>query len=149
MAMGSLLAALGTAAVTNGVKASARRAARRAAFAAATGLFLAIAFGFALAALTVWIAGELGIIAALLIIAGGALVVALIVYVAGNAATDARPARARVSAADSPFAAAAAAGVEAGEESAAGVPPAGSTVGSMAVIALVGFILAQQLLRKR
>ena len=123
MAMGSLLAALGTAAVTNGVKASARRAARRAAFAAATGLFLAIAFGFALAALTV--------------------------YVAGNAATDARPARARVSAADSPFAAAAAAGVEAGEESAAGVPPAGSTVGSMAVIALVGFILAQQLLRKR
>ena len=121
MAMGSLLAALGTAAVTNGVKASARRAARRAAFAAATGLFLA----------------------------SGALVVALIVYVAGNAATDARPARARVSAADSPFAAAAAAGVEAGEESAAGVPPAGSTVGSMAVVALVGFILAQQLLRKR
>jgi hypothetical protein len=111
------------------------------AFAAATGLLVVLAFGFALAAFTVWLAGAVGAIAALSIVAAGALVLALIVHVAGKAG---EPARSRsYGAAAGPLGAAAAAGAEAGAEAGEEGPPAGSTVGSMAVIALVGFILAQ------
>jgi uncharacterized YccA/Bax inhibitor family protein len=146
MAIGPLLAALGVAAIKNEAKASARRAARRMAFAAATGLLVVLAFGFALAAFTVWLAGAVGAIAALSIVAAGALVLALIVHVAGKAG---EPARSRsYGAAAGPLGAAAAAGAEAGAEAGEEGPPAGSTVGSMAVIALVGFILAQQLSRR-
>ena len=148
MAIGPLLAALGVAAIKNQAKASARRAARRMAFAAATGLLVVLAFGFALAAFTVWLAGELGAIAALSIVAAGALGLALIVYVAGRAGEPTRPRPYGAAAAPSPLAAAAAAGAEAGAETGEEGPPAGSAVGSMAVIALVGFILAQQLSRR-
>jgi hypothetical protein len=145
MGFGSLLSALGIAALKNEVRATARRAGRKAAFGAATGLLFAIAFGFALAALTVWIASELGVIEALLIVAAGAVVIALILQVVASQ-LDKRPPPRR------PYVAAAAPlisdTVGESEPRSAAEPPAGSVAGSMAVVALVGFVLAKALFRR-
>jgi hypothetical protein len=148
MAFGSLLTTLGLAALKGEVKATARRAGRKAAFGAATAFLILIAFGFGLAALTVWLAANLGVIEALLIVAAGALVLAVIVQVVASS-MDGRRALARrpvmTPIGDTfrdprreTYAAAP-----------ADEPPAGSVAGSMGVVALVGFILAKTLFRRR
>jgi hypothetical protein len=143
----SLLSAMGLAAV----KAEARRAAanfgKQAAIAGATALLVLTALGFGLAALTVWLAGEVGTIWALLIVAGGLLVIAAIIQIAVRLSDRNRPVRARSSyvpprfTAPPPGTASFSASVEA-------EPPTGSVIGSAAVVALVGFLLARQLGRK-
>jgi hypothetical protein len=70
MNVGSLLAALGFAVVKAEAQGAARRLGRRVVVVALTGLLLATAVGFAIAAFAVWLAREVGTIAALSIVAG-------------------------------------------------------------------------------
>lgn len=142
MNLGALLSVVGLAAVKAEAKATARRMGRQAAVAGVTALLLLAAIGLALAALTVWLAGEVGTIWALLIVAGGLVVIAAIVQIAVRLADGRRPSR-------RPFVAPPpppmgdplrGAGVE--------EPPAGSALGAVAAVAVVGFLLARQLLRK-
>lgn len=151
----SLLSAFGLAAV----KAEARRAAqnfgKQAAIAAATGLLVLAALGFALAALTVWLAGEVGTIWALLIVAGGLLVIAAILQLAVRMSARRRPTYRAY--APPPPGFTAAAGPSTGAPPPGGFTfsattgdeaPTGSFVGSAAIVALVGFLLARQLGKK-
>src|SRR5262249_22109094 len=88
MGLGSLFGAIGLAAL----KAEIRAAGRRIAIAAISGLLLVIAICFAVAAFAVWLAGEIGTVAALLVIAIGFLGLALFVQgVAWLAAGRRRP----------------------------------------------------------
>jgi hypothetical protein len=145
MNFASLLSTFGLAAVKAEARAAAQKFGRQAAIAAATGLLVLTAIGLALAALTVWLAGEVGTIWALLIVAGGLLVVAAILQLVVRLSGRRRPAYRAAQMpppgiAGSPFGAAPAAGGEA--------PPPGSVIGSAAVVALVGFLLARQLGKK-
>jgi hypothetical protein len=145
MNFASLLSTFGLAAVKAEARAAAQKFGRQAAIAAATGLLVLTAIGLALAALTVWLAGEVGTIWALLIVAGGLLVVAAILQLVVRLSDRRRPAYRAAQMpppgfAGSPFGAAPAAGGEA--------PPPGSVIGSAAVVALVGFLLARQLGKK-
>ena len=79
MSVESLVAALGFAAMKAEVRRAASRVGRRVAIIVLTGLLLAMAVAFALAALAVWLAGEVGTIAALSTIAAGLVVLAGIV----------------------------------------------------------------------
>ena len=63
-------------------KAAVSNVARQAALGAATLLFLLVAFSFGLAAFTVWLAGEIGTVAALGFIGLGFLVIAGIILLA-------------------------------------------------------------------
>jgi hypothetical protein len=144
----SLLSAFGLAAV----KAEARRAAqnfgKQAAIAGATGLLVLTALGLALAALTVWLAGEVGTIWALLIVAGGLLVIAAILQlvVRMNGRRPATTSSYRSSYVPPPgFAGAPPSGTAGAAD---GDAPAGSVIGSAAIVALVGFLLARQLGKK-
>ena len=142
MAIGiaSLLRVAGLAALTGQAQAAAQRAARRAALGAATALLGLLAFGVALAAFTVWLSGKVGTIEALAIVAAAFLVLAVIAQgVAAGMRGRRSPQRPAFTASVPPL----------GETFRAdGAPPAGSELGSMAVIALVGYVLAQQLRRK-
>jgi hypothetical protein len=138
MGFSSLLGAIGLAAL----KAEIRAAGKRAAVAAVSGLLLLTAVCFAIAALAVWLAGEIGAIWALLVIAGGFLVLALIVQ--GVARLTAgrpryRPPPARPAPPIPPP-------VEP-QQANRTVPP-GSEIGTVAIVALVGFLLARQMLRR-
>jgi hypothetical protein len=133
MNVGSLLAALGFAVVKAEAQRAARRLGRRVAVAALTGLLLATAVGFAIAAFSVWLAGEVGTIAALSIIAGGLVVLAGVVQGIAWIASSRRPA-------PPPPIAERAAGPH-------GKPPPGSELRSVAVVALVGFLLVRQIFR--
>lgn len=139
MPFGPLLAALGVAAIKSEVRATARRIGRQVALGAVTALLMLLAFGFALAAFTVWLSGEVGSVIALIIVAAGALVLALIIRGIAMLSDRQRPYRT----AAAPPIADTLAGEDAGE-----APPAGSAMGSMAVVALVGFILAQRLFKR-
>lgn len=143
MAIGSILTALGLAALKGEAKAAARRVGRRAAFAATTIVLLVLAFSFGLAALTVWLAGLVGVIWALLIIAAAMLVLALIVQFIAYLSDRNPPRRQRFR---PQMAAAADLGQAASDEDAEA--PTGSAVGSLAVIAVVGFVLARQLFKR-
>lgn len=130
--IGSLLSAIGFAAV----KAEARRVRRRILVGAVTGALVVLAAGFALAAFAVWLAGELGTVQALALIAIGLLVIAGLVQAAVWIASSRRPVRlvapSRVA-----------------EPQREGEPPAGSGLGAIGVVAVVGFLLARQLFRRR
>jgi vacuolar-type H+-ATPase subunit I/STV1 len=143
---GALLKAgsLGIDLATGRAKAGLRRLMRQAVVGSATLGLLLLAFGFALAAFAVWLSRQIGAVPALGFIGLGFLILALLVY--GIAAlTDKRRPRRRpppppiAESMRREFTAAGAAGEE---------PPAGSTVGSLAVVALVGYILARQLFRR-
>ena len=122
-------------------KAGMRRAMRQAAVGAATGLFLLLAFSFGLAAFTVWLAREIGVVPALGFIGLGFLIVsALIVAIA--AATDKRRRRAPP---PQPIAQAVKQEFVSAE---AEPPPTGATVGAMGVVALIGYLFARQLFRR-
>ena len=142
MAIGiaSLLRVAGLAALKGQAQAAAQRAARRAALGAATGLLGLLAFGFALAAFTVWLSHRVGTINALAIVAAAFLVLAVIVQGIAAGMRGRRPRKRPAFAAAVPPL-----GDTVRSDTA---PPAGSELGSMAVIALVGYVLAQQLRRK-
>ena len=138
MGLGSLLSAIGLAAL----KAEIRAAGQRIAVAAISGLLLLTAICFAIAALTVWLAGEIGAIWALLVIAGGFLVLALIVQGVARLTADRpryRPPPARPAPSSPPP-------VE--PQPANRTVPPGSEIGTVAIVALVGFLLARQMLRR-
>jgi len=103
-----------------------------------------VAVGFAVAALTVWLASELGTVWALLIAAALFLVIAGVVLLAARLMTRRR----RVLPAADPvvqpptFAATPPAGERGG-------PTPGEELGSLAVVALSGFLLAREMFRRR
>jgi len=145
MPIGRIITALGLAVLRAELRLIVQRAAMRVATAAIAGLFLLVAAGFLVAALTVWLAAELGTIYALLIVAAIFVVVAGIVFLLGRMqgrrrpAYQPRPAAAPVAEPKAP----------AGAAPSADEPPLGSELGSMAVVALAGFMLARQMLRRR
>jgi hypothetical protein len=138
----TLLSALGFAAIKSQAQAAARTMGRRFAFAFATGLLTATAIGFGIGAFTVWLAGEIGTIWALLVVAGILLLLAVIVQVIG-ASLD-KPRRRAAAYAPAPPRRA-----DVSPDPDAAVPPPGSEVGAMAVVAVIGFLLARQLFRRR
>jgi hypothetical protein len=147
MNFAALLSAIGFAAIKNEAQAAARKMSRRFAFGIAVGILALTAVGFAVAAFTVWLAGELGVIEALLIVAGIMLVLAVIVQLVGSALDRrGRPAARIIYRAAPPPPPPMAPLAEAGAEEA--VPP-GSELGAMAVVAVVGFVLARTLFRRR
>jgi hypothetical protein len=89
--LGGLLSTLGLAALKGEVTAMARRSARRAALLAAAAVLWLTAFGFALAAVTVWLSRVLGVVTALAMVAAALAVVALVVHLI-LASTGRRPA---------------------------------------------------------
>jgi hypothetical protein len=143
MNFGSLLAALGLAAVKAEARLVARRVGRRLAVAIATGVLVLTAAGFALAAFAVWLAGEVGTIEALALIAVGLIVIALLVQaIAWLANRPGEPIRRRRTPPPPPLADS----LGAADSDA---PPPGSALGSVAVVGLVGFLLGRQLFRRR
>src|SRR4051794_35643655 len=89
MRFGSLLGAIGLAAL----KAEIKAAGRRVAIAAISGFLILTAICFAIAAFTVWFADRIGTIGALLAVAGGFLLLALIVQGVTQLAAGRRPNR--------------------------------------------------------
>ncbi len=122
-------------------QAGARRFMRQAAVGAATAFFLILAFSFALAAFTVWLAREIGTVPALGFIGLGFLVVGVLI-VAIAAAGDKR--RRRGSSPQPIGVAVKQEFVSTGGERA----PTGSAVGAMGVVAVIGYLLARQLFRR-
>jgi hypothetical protein len=122
-------------------KAGLRRAMRQVVIGAATGVFLLLAFSFGLAAFTVWLSREIGVIPALGFIGLAFLVVAVLIVAITTAADKRRdrapPPRPIAQAVKQEFVAA---------ESEP--PPTGSTVGAMGVVALIGYLFARQLFRR-
>ena len=132
MKFGSALGAIGLAAL----KAEIRAAGRRIAIAAVSGVLLAVAVCFAIAAFTVWLAGKIGTVWALLVMAALFLVLMLIVQAVTRLATGRRrrppPPPGPVMAEPPPT-----------EE----MPP-GSEIGTVAIVALLGFLLARQMAQR-
>jgi hypothetical protein len=138
MALGHLLATLGLAALKVEARAIGRRLRVRIAAGAITGILLLTALGFGVAAFTAWLAGEIGVIAALLVVAGIMLLLALIVQVIARLALSRRSAA-------PPSRPVAERGDVASDTDA---PSPGSELGSVAVVALVGYLLARQMSRR-
>ena len=136
MKLASALGAIGLAAL----KAEIRAAGRRIAIAAISGLLLAAAACFGLAACTVWLAGVIGTIWALLVMAALFLGLMLIVQGVARLALGRRRRRPPPPA---PPPSPAVAGEAPPTEGA--VPP-GSEIGAVAIVALIGFLLARQML---
>src|SRR5258707_9063312 len=137
MGFGSLLGAIGLAALKSEIKA----AGRRVAVAGVGGVLLLAAVCFAIAAFAVWLAGEIGTIGALLVIAGGFLALMLVVQGVSRLAGGRR--RHRPAPSPPPTGPAAAEPQTADEA----VPP-GSEIGAGAIVALVGFLLGRQMLQR-
>lgn len=122
-------------------KATVRDIVRGMAFGAATILFLLLAFSFGLAAFTVWLAHEIGTVAALGFIGLGFLVIAgIVVAVAssGNGSGDGKRSRPIAPAVKQEF-----------SETRSEPAPTGSTLGAMGAVGLVAFLFARQLFRRR
>lgn len=123
-------------------KAAVQDVVRGVVFGAATALFVLLAFSFGLAAFTVWLAHEIGTVAALGFIGLGFLVIAgIVVAVAssgGKADKKKRPPPPIAPAVRREF-------VETRSEPA----PTGTTVGAMGAAGLVAFLFARQLFRRR
>lgn len=142
---GNLLAAFGVAALKAELRVHMRRAGIRFAAALVTGLFALVAVGFGVAAFTVWLAGEIGTIGALLVTGGIFLFVAIVVHIAGRVAL-ARPARARLADMPPPRPASSPPPPPPRDPD---EPPPGSALGAVAVVGLAGFLLAREMFRKR
>ena len=144
MALAKLFAQIGIAALKIEARAAARRVTIHAVAGAVAGIFILVAVGFAVAALTVWLAGELGTIWALLIAAALFLVIAGVVLLAARLMTRRRRVLPVVDAAAQR--ATSTATPPSGER---GGPTAGEELGSLAVVALSGFLLAREMFRRR
>jgi hypothetical protein len=127
---------MGVAAVKGQIAATAKRIARRAALTSFAGLLWLVVFAFALAAFTVWLAGEIGAVAALAAIAGGCAILAIIIHI-GLAVTAKRRPRARLQA-----------HFEAKADG-QGAEADFSAVGSVAIFAAIGYLLGQAFNRRR
>lgn len=131
-------ASIGATFARSRVKTAIRNAVKQAVFASIVLVLLLLAFGFGLGCLVVWLSHEIGAVPALGFVALGFLVLAMIVYViwrisSGGAAPAAR--RSPIS--------------DAFEERKGGQePPPGSALGSLAVVALVGYLMGRQVFRK-
>jgi hypothetical protein len=130
------LTALSVSAVKGQVAATAKRIARRVALGTFAGILWLIVLAFALAAFTVWLAGEIGTVAALAWIAGGFAVVAILIHI-GLAVTAKRKPKAKL---------------EAHFEASAdgkGAEMDVSAVGSLAIFAAIGFLLGRMVNRRK
>ena len=139
MTLGGLLkaASVGVALARGRARVAIRNAIKQAVFASIVVVLLVLAFGFGLACFTVWLAREIHTVPALGFIALGFLVIAIIVYIIWRVSGQPAPARRR-----SPIA-------DAFDERKAGQePPPGSALGSLAVVAFVGYLMGRQLFRK-
>jgi hypothetical protein len=132
-----LISAIGFAALKGEVSSVARRVGNRALLVALLALLWVTAFGLALAALTVWLSALVGVAAACGIVATGVALVGLIillVMIFGNR-TESKAAPVGL-----PFP-----GLTANP---GGTPRIdGSSLGSMAVVAIAGYLLGRQLFR--
>jgi len=124
-------------------KAQARHFAQQVALGAAVLFLLVFAFSFCLAAFAVWLCREIGVVPGLGFIGAGLLVLAIIIAAAG-AASEKRRRKPQpiMTAVKQEFVATEAAAIGASA-------PTGSTVGAMGVVALIGFLFARQLFRRR
>lgn len=122
-------------------KAEARRVMRQAAVGAAAALFLVLAFSFGLAAFTIWLAREIGVVPALGFIGLGFLIISVLIAAIATA-TDKRRRREPP---QQPIAAAVKREFVSAESEPA---PPGSTVGAMGVVALIAYLFARQLFRR-
>jgi hypothetical protein len=145
MGLGRLISAVGFAVLKAEMRIIMRRLAISIATGAAAAFLFLVAAGFLIAAATVWLSQELGTIFALLIVGGVMLLLGLIIFFAGQSAGR-RPPRARPR--DVPPAAVASETARPDPYSPADPPP-GSELGSMAVVAVAGFMLARQMFRRR
>lgn len=140
MTLGGLLkaASVGVAIARSRARAAIRNAVKQAVFASIVLVLLVLAFGFGLGCFTVWLSHEIGTVPALGFIALGFLVIAIIVYVIWRVSgQQPAPARRR-----SPIA-------DAFDEKKAGhEPPPGSALGSLAMVALVGYLMGRQMFRR-
>ena len=134
--MSRLLSAAGLAAIWGEIAALARRARRRAILLAAAVLLWLLAFGFGLASLTIWLATEVGAIAAFGIAAAGFALVALVLQFIAVTAARRRP--------RSPLSALMGATPGAAEKD----PPNGGALGAMAIVALAGYLIGRRLFRR-
>jgi hypothetical protein len=128
-----LLASVGLAALEGELTAIARRARRRAILTAVAMLLWVVAFAFALAALTVFLAGLLGPLAACGIVGGVFAIVALILQIIASAQARRPPPPPSLAALEATL------GKEAGD---------GTTFGLMAIVAVAGYMLARHLFRR-
>jgi len=126
-----LISAVGFAALKGEMSAMVRRASLRAGLTLFVILLWLGAFGFAVAALAVWLAAELGVIAACGILAAGFLVVGLVIQIA-LAISARKHARAPIR---MPL-------------STDGQAPDISGLGSLAIVGIAGFLLGRLLFRK-
>ncbi len=121
-------------------KASVRHAMRQAMVGMATGFFLILAFSFGLAAFTVWLVRQIGVVPALGFIGLGFLIIGVLV-VALATATD----KSRRGPKPQPIAEAVKQEFVATE---AVPPPTGSTLGAMGAVSLIAFLFARQIFRR-
>jgi hypothetical protein len=130
----SLITTVGLAAVTGQIAGAVRRASRRAGLAAAAGIMWLIAFAFGVAAFTVWLSDKLGVFWALTIVAGIFAVVGICLSVALALTAN----RQNQSSFQQQLAGMAA-------PAAAGAAGTGSMLGSLAFLAVVGWLLGRQM----
>ncbi|MCR4282273.1 MAG: hypothetical protein NUV72_04510 [Bauldia sp.] len=138
MLLGWLISAIGGAALKGEVSAMAQRAGRRTILYALAVVLWLTACGFAIAAFTVWLAGQLGVIAACTIIAAALAVIGLALQL-GLAFTASRRNERSVEKVLAALAAQAEPPAAVGE---------GSALGSLALVAILGWLLARQVSRK-
>ena len=131
------------------LRTEARYLARQTMLVAATVVLLLLAFGFGLAAFTVWLAGQIGTVPALAFMALGFLVAAGLVFLIAKAtdprrrrAPASRPITDTVKSAFAPPPAPPSAGP--GDSAVPTQSRVGSTTGAMLVVGLVGYLLARQ-----
>lgn len=135
----SLITTVGFAAVSGQIAGAVRRASRRAGLAAAAMVMWLIAFAFGIAAFTVWLSDKVGVIWALAIVAGIFAIVGVCLSVALALTANRQkqsPFQQQLAGLAAPAAAAGAAG-------------SGTTFGSLAFIAIVGWILGRQVFGKK
>jgi len=132
-----LLASIGLAALQGEITATVQRAKRRAILTAIAVVFWLLAFAFALAALTVWLAGVVGPLIACAAVAGGFAVVALILQLAASA--QKRRKRPPPSLADIVSEVVDKTEKEGGE---------GTVFGLLAIVAVAGYLLGRRILRR-
>lgn len=130
-----LISAVGLAAFKSEASAIMQRASRRALLVALVILLWLTAFGFALAALSTWLTTELGSIAAYAIIAGSLAVIGFAIQLAIAISARRQP-RLNV-----PFA-------SLNSNSDARLDTERSNLGSMAIVAVVGYLLGRQIVRR-
>jgi hypothetical protein len=133
--LGQLISLVGLKALRDEAAAAAQRAGKRTALYVLVAILWLVALGFLVAALTIWLAGLLGAIAACVIIAAVLVVIGLAVQVALMLTSRRRP-RPEIN-------------LSLPGLSAAGSATGTATdIGALAVVAIVGWLLGRQMTRK-